>query len=232
MEILFIFFDGTNAFAGIIYSAKKTVVRLMSAEKLALNRMQKLCSIMHIYYSNWPSQNKESICLCTPRPFFFLLLLFLLLRFPSCLSAMLVRQTDYQTYTHFRVVGCVFRSRICYTNSAVLIGPVWVESARACVMTIILWFFFFVRDVLKYFSCFTRISLFYSFFIRSFHIALSLSLARSLSGGTLWLYRIARTADNKLGFVSKFPIYCVAFFFFVFAFRFSVFSGRRWCARF
>lgn len=65
-------FQRNERFACNLFSEEK----LMSTQKLALNRMQKLCSIIRIYYSNWPSQNKKSIYLyvyvglCTPRPFF------------------------------------------------------------------------------------------------------------------------------------------------------------------
>lgn len=38
------------------------------------------------------------------------------------------------------------------------------------------------------------------------------------------MYRTARTTDNSLGFVLKFPIYCVVFFFLL-LFRSNVFSG-------
>lgn len=150
--------NGINSVLLVIYSAKKTVVRLMSAQKLALNRMQKLCSIMHIYYSNWPHQNKKSICadmwecvyVCACRDHFFSLLLF----FP-CFAFSLKRLLNTHIFVFFAFVTLI----------SLLIGC--VSRMRARDMTIMLWFF--VRDVLKYFSCFTRIwRSFFFFFLLLF----------------------------------------------------------------
>lgn len=168
--------------AGIIYSAKKTVVRLMSTQKLALNRMQKLCSIMHIYYSNWLSQNKETICLlCTPTSIFLSSFFF----YPILVSFSLGFAKAIIKHTHIFVCWIFSLIRIYYTNSALLIGLVWVECARACVMTIILWFFFFRSWCFKIFFLFYKDLTILFFLLSSIpYFSLSLSLYPPLS---FWL---------------------------------------------